>query len=228
MYENGGWIMSKRAVIFDLDGTLLDTLDDLTDAVNHILNKYGYPERSRGEVRSFLGNGARDLIKRSLPEGIDDELFEKYLAEYKEYYNAHSAVKTKPYDGVPALLESLKDKGILTAVVSNKPDDAVKELCRRYFGELVNISVGDRADLKRKPDAEPVRFAMDALGCESAVFVGDSEVDVMTAENADLPCVIMTWGFRDKGFLEEYGAKLFADDAEQLEKTIYELLAAEV
>lgn len=215
--------MNKRAVIFDLDGTLLDTLDDLANAVNYILCKYGFAERSREEIRGFLGNGARDLIKRSLPEGIDGELFEKYLAEYKEYYNAHSAVKTKPYDGVPALLESLKDKGILTAVVSNKPDDAVKELCRRYFGELVNISVGDRADLKRKPDAEPVRYAMSSLGCEKAVFVGDSEVDVLTAKNAGLPCISLTWGFRDKDFLEEHGAKIFASDTEQIKQRIYEL-----
>ena len=219
--------MSKRAVIFDLDGTLLDTLDDLTDAVNHILNKYGYPERSRGEVRSFLGNGARDLIKCSLPSGVEGELFEGYLLEYMEYYKAHSSLKTRPYEGVVDLLKRLKDKAISVAVVSNKPNAAVVELCERYFGELAPLAVGDRADLKRKPDAEPVRFAMDALGCKSAVFVGDSEVDVMTAKNAGLPCVIMTWGFRDKEFLEEYGAKLFADDAEQLEKTIYELLAAE-
>ena len=216
--------MSKFAVIFDLDGTLLDTLDDLADAVNHILKKHNYPPKSRKDIRSFLGNGARDLMKRSLPEGVEGDLFESLLEEYKDYYNAHSTLKTKPYDGVLDLLKALKDKGISTAVASNKPDDAVRKLCEKYFGDLVDFSVGDRADLKRKPDAEPIRYAMDRLGCENAIFVGDSEVDVMTAKNADLHCISLTWGFRDRDFLAERGAKIFADNAQELEDHIYELM----
>ena len=219
--------MSKSAVIFDLDGTLLDTLDDLADAVNYFLTTQGYPTVSRQTVRSYLGNGAADLIRRSLPERVDEETFARYVKEYTEYYAAHSAIKTKPYDGVLDILKELKKKGIVTAVVSNKPDIAVRELCRRYFGELVDFSVGDRPDINRKPSAEPVIFAMNSVGCDRAVFVGDSEVDVLTAANAGLPCISLTWGFRDRDFLEERGAIHFADDACQLEKQIFELLAEE-
>lgn len=217
--------MSKLAVIFDLDGTLLDTLDDLCDAVNHLLNNHGYPSVSKMAVRSYLGNGAAELVKLSLPEKVDDETFEKYLNEYKEYYAAHSKIKTKPYDGVVGVLKDLKARGIATAVVSNKPDNAVKALCREYFGELVCFALGDRPDIERKPSAAPVLFAMESIGCERAVFVGDSEVDVITAANAGLPCISLTWGFRDRDLLEEYGALHFADSAAQLDELIDELLA---
>ncbi len=216
--------MSKSAVIFDLDGTLLDTLDDLTSAVNYFLESHGYPTISKMTVRSYLGNGAAHLIRCSMPETVDSETFEKYVAEYAEYYRAHSAIATKPYDGVLDVLRELKGRGISVAVVSNKPDPSVKLLCRQYFGELVDFSVGDRTDIQRKPSADPVIFAMKTVGCDRAVFVGDSEVDVLTASNAGLPCVSLTWGFRDRDLLEEYGAINFADDAAQLRTQIYRLL----
>ena len=216
--------MSKNAVIFDLDGTLLDTLDDLTNAVNYFLESHGYPSIAKKTVRSYLGNGAAHLIKSAMPETVDDETFAKYVAEYAEYYRAHSSIETKPYDGVLDVLKELKSDGISVAVVSNKPDPSVKVLCRQYFGELVDFSVGDRPDIARKPSADPVILATKELGCERAVFVGDSEVDVLTANNAGMPCVSLTWGFRDRDVLEECGALHFADDAEELKEQIYRLL----
>ncbi len=217
--------MSKKAVIFDLDGTLLDTLDDLTAAVNYFLRTHGYPERTRSEIRHFLGNGAGYLIKCSLPERVDEDILSEYLREYIEYYNANSSIETKPYEGVTALLDELQKNGIATVVVSNKPDVVARELCREYFGDLVDFALGDREGIDRKPSADPVKYAMKRVGCDRAVFVGDSEVDILTAKNADLSCVCVTWGFRDRDMLEENGGRYFADNAEQLKDHIFELLS---
>ena len=214
----------KKAVIFDLDGTLLDTLTDLTNAVNHILRSYSMPERSGAEIRSYLGNGAKHLIRCALPREFDDETLERYLAEYVEYYNAHSTVETKPYDGVSELLAELKKSGISTAIVSNKPDEVVRELSRQYFGDLIDFAIGDRSDIARKPSPDPVRFAMNALGCSKAIFVGDSEVDVLTAKNAGMTCISLTWGFRDRDQLEESGAEIFASNSEELRRAIWKNL----
>ena len=214
----------KKAVLFDLDGTLLDTLADLKNAVNYILNKYGYPEKSLEETKANLGFGAAELIKRSLPNGVDSDRFAIYLEEYKAYYNAHSQIETAPYTGVLDVIRNLKGRGVKVAVVSNKPDLAVGLLCRDYFDGLIDFSVGDRADINRKPDAAPVKLAMEKLGCEKAVFVGDSEIDVKTAQNAKLPCVSVTWGFRDKQCLKEQGAEYFADTMEELEQLCLSLL----
>lgn len=216
--------MNKKAVIFDLDGTLLDTLGDLTDAVNHILTTYGFPKRSEAEVRSYLGNGARELVRLALPGAASESELDKYLEEYKAYYNAHSRIKTKPYDGVIELLRHLRECGVMTAVVSNKPDPAVGILCKEYFGDLLDMSLGDRADIERKPSAEPVKYAMKKLECDRAIYVGDSEVDVMTAKNAGIPCVSLTWGFRDKEALEECGATRFANNSDELKEQIFKLL----
>lgn len=217
--------MNKSAVIFDLDGTLLDTLDDLVNAVNYILKKYGFPERSVAAIRRFLGNGARDLVRRSVPETIEGEEFEKILADYMEYYNAHSRIETKPYPGVLELLSELKRNGINTAVVSNKPDMTVKSLCKEYFGDRLDFALGDRPDIKKKPAADPILLAMKELGCERAVYVGDSEVDILAAKNAELPCVSLTWGFRDREILEEYGAVTFAGNSNELKDQIFKLLS---
>ena len=218
--------MNKKAVIFDLDGTLLNTLGDLTDSVNHILETYKFPTKSEREVRSYLGNGARELVRLALPQAVGESELDKYLEEYKAYYNAHSKIKTKPYDGVIELLLHLRERGVMTAVVSNKPDPAVGILCKEYFGELLDISLGDRADIERKPSAEPVRYVINKLKCDKAIYVGDSEVDVQTAKNADIPCVSLTWGFRDKDVLEKCGATCFANNSDELKEQIFKLLFA--
>ena len=219
--------MNEIAVIFDLDGTLLDTLDDLANAVSYILKKYDFPERKRADIRRFLGNGARDLMRRSVPANIDGEDFERILADYMEYYNAHSKILTKPYDGVLPLLAELKACGIKTAVVSNKPDVTVRLLSREYFGDLLDFALGDRPDIKKKPSADPILLAMKYLGCERAVYVGDSEVDILAAKNAGLPCISLTWGFRDRELLEEQGATCFAGTADELKSEIFKLLCVE-
>ena len=216
--------MNDCAVLFDLDGTLLDTLGDLTDSVNYILGKYGYPLRTMSEVRGFLGYGAGHLIKCALPDGIEQRQVDAYTEEYKGYYKAHSQIKTGPYDGIVWLLRELKGRGIATAVVSNKPDPATKALCKEYFGELIDLALGELPEIEKKPSAAPLHYAMEALGCNKAVFVGDAETDVLAAKNADMPCVSVTWGFRDKDVLEECGACIFADDAATLAEKLLSLL----
>ena len=215
---------NKWAVIFDLDGTLLDTYDDLANAINHMLTKYNYPTRNRQEIRRFLGNGARDLVCRSLPGGVDGDTVEQFLEEYKVYYNAHSQINTKPYDGVIEVLKTLRSRGIATAVVSNKPDLAVRGLCAHYFDGTVDFAIGDRPGIERKPSGDPIIFAIKELGCDRAIYVGDSEVDIEAAKNACLPCVSVTWGFRDLDVLEESGGYIFADDSSQLERKLFELI----
>ncbi len=208
-----------RAVIFDLDGTLLNTLGDLCDSVNFVLHSYGFPERSIEEVNSFIGNGIGELIRRALPDG-KEEFFDCALAKFKEYYGEHANIKTCVYDGLVDVLAALRNDGYKIAVVTNKVDFAAKELCREYFGGLVDVAVGDRAGASRKPAPDSVFEVMRILGCDKAVYVGDSDVDIATAKNAGLPCIAVTWGFRDKEFLEMHGGCLFADNAEDLYRKI--------
>ena len=215
---------SKKAIIFDLDGTLLDTLDDLTDCVNYMLEKYGYKLRNRLEIRRFLGNGARYLIDCSLGGALEGKVFERFLEEYKAYYEKNSGIKTKPYDNIVALLGRLKKLGFKIAVVSNKPDGAARYLCDLHFPELVDFALGDRDDIRRKPAADPVLLAMKELDCGEAVYVGDSEVDIQTAKNANIPCVSVTWGFRDRDELMVSGASYFADNVDELGTILLNLM----
>ena len=207
--------MKYETVIFDLDGTLLDTLDDLTGAVNHALARYGLPLRTREQVRPLLGYGVRNLIRCSMPEGSDDALFEKVLGEYMPYYAAHCQEKTAPYEGIRGLLEELCARGICTAVVSNKPDGAAKTLCRHHFGDSLALAVGHFEGVERKPAPDLVTFAMRELGCDASrtVYVGDTEVDFQTARNAGIDCIGVTWGFRDREELEAGGFSPLADTA---------------
>ena len=205
----------SRAVIFDLDGTLLNTLYDLCDSVNYVLESYGYPQRTLKEVNSFIGNGIGELIRRSLPLDAQDKLDEA-LKKFREYYGEHSKDKTCVYDGLIPVLEKLRADGYKIGVVTNKVDFAAKELCEEFFGELVDIALGDRVGFPRKPDPAPVKEAMEYLGCDKAIFVGDSDVDILTAKNAGLPCIAVTWGFRDREFLEKNGGEIFADNADEL------------
>lgn len=212
--------MRYTTVIFDLDGTILNTLDDLADSVNYALRKCGYPARSRDEVCAFVGNGAKKLIERSAPQGISDEDLNKYHQVFIAHYEKHSAIKTCPYNGIPELLDKLISLGVGLGVVSNKPDIAVKPLCDRYFPGVFNTAVGEREKdgIRKKPCPDAVFEAMEKLGAtpEKTLYVGDSDVDVKTAQNAGIDCAAVTWGFRSREFLKENGAVLFADNADEL------------
>lgn len=205
-------------VIFDLDGTLLDTLEDLKDAVNYVLGQFGYPQRSIEEVRRFVGNGAGVLIQRSVPEGVDPE---PVFAAFRGYYDAHCQEKTKPYDGILDALGQLREE-YLIAVVSNKPDSAVKALCADYFPGI--YARGESADCPRKPAPDMVWKAMEAIGVENCVYVGDSEVDVVTARNAGVPCLSVLWGFRDREEIEAMGGRNFCESTEELVEKLEELI----
>ena len=215
--------MSYSLAIFDLDGTVLDTLDDLADSVNFALDKNSLPGRSVAEVRAFVGNGIRSLIERAVPSGTDAALTTKLLAEFKSYYGAHSADKTAPYEGVLEMLAALREAGVRTAVVSNKADFAVQPLVKRYFGDLFDVALGeDTAKRPAKPAPDMVRHVLHLLDVskDEAVYVGDSDVDVLTARNAGLPCIAVTWGFRDRACLQNAGATRFVDTAKELQDLI--------
>lgn len=205
-------------ILFDLDGTLLDTLQDLTDATNYALRQHGYPERHISEIRKFVGNGAANQIRLSVPE---EEDFQPVLATYKPYYDAHCQIKTAPYPGVLEALEELR-KEYPVAVVSNKPDSAVKVLSRQYFGDI--YARGEAPDCPRKPAPDVVYRTMEALGVEKCVYVGDSEVDVLTAKNAGVPCLTVLWGFRDRDVLTAAGAMHFCEKTENLADDVRKLI----
>ena len=199
--------------MWDLDGTLLDTLDDLTDGVNYALAQFGYPLRSPGEVRRFVGNGARNLIRRAVPGQADPApVYECFQA----YYAAHCQIKTRPYEGIMDALARLD--GYPMAVVSNKPDGAVRALCAQYFPGI--RARGESADCPRKPAPDMVYRAMADLGVETCIYVGDSEVDVLTANNAGVLCLSVLWGFRDRAEIEAAGGKHFCTDPAELARTL--------
>lgn len=210
--------MGYRAILFDLDGTLLDTLDDLRDACNYALSRVGEPPRSREEIRRFVGNGLGKLVERAVPGGRAHPRFGEALAVMQRYYAAHSQINTRPYPGVPSLLEGLKGEGYALAVVSNKPDRAVKELSARYFGGALAVSIGEREGVRRKPAPDTALEALRLLGAgrAEALYVGDSEVDIGTARNAGLDCLCVTWGFRERETLAAAGANAFADTPEDV------------
>lgn len=200
-------------VIFDLDGTLLDTLDDLCAAVNHALRTHGLPERATQEIRSFLGNGIRRLMQLSVPENMNEEDFENVFRTFRTYYVAHCMDSTRPYPGIMPLLEALKERGVKMAIVSNKVHTAVQELNRRFFDRYMTTAVGESATVRRKPNPDALLRALQEMGSlrERALYVGDSEVDIETARNAGIPCVTVLWGFRDRDFLMRSGAEICID-----------------
>ena len=210
----------KTGILFDLDGTLLNTLEDLLDATNVALAQFGCPERTLPELRTFVGNGARNQIRLSLPGRDDDPDLEKVLTFYKEYYSAHCQNKTAPYPGVMEALAEL-GKEFPIAIVSNKPDAAVKTLCAWHFPGV--YALGEAADCPRKPAPDMVFKAMKEIGVESCIYVGDSEVDIRTAKNADVPCVSVLWGFRDRDVLEAEGGRHFCGTMEDMVSLIREL-----
>ena len=208
-------------ILFDLDGTLLDTLDDLLDATNYALAHHGYPPRTKPELRRFVGNGAMNQIRLSLPEGCSPEEVQAVLDTYKPYYTAHCQNKTAPYPGIPEALAELKEKHPI-AIVSNKPDAAVKALCADFFPGI--YSLGETPDCPRKPAPDMVYKAMSVIGADRCIYVGDSEVDVITAGNAGVPCLSVLWGFRDKEDMEAVGSEHFCDDTSVLAEKIEELI----
>lgn len=212
--------MDKRYAIFDLDGTLLNTLDDLMDSMNYILRENNFPERSRDEIRKFVGNGLKKLVERAIPEGYkkNNILIDKLYVDLSKYYKEHSDIKTAPYPEILEMLDELIANGFVVAIVSNKIDPAVKELSTKYFGDRIKSAIGESPDIKHKPEPDMVLMAMEELGAtkENSMYIGDSEVDIQTAVNVGIPCISVLWGFRDKEFLEESGGAIFANSVKKL------------
>ena len=210
--------MGCRAVLFDMDGTVLDTLEDLWAAVNVSLGRFGLPEASRDAVRAGLGNGAAHLIACVAPE----ERREEVLAFYKPYYDAHCNIKTRPYPGILPLMARLRARGVKQAIISNKPDPAVQELASFFFPGLLETAVGESERVRVKPNPDAILAAAAEMGVALAdcVYVGDSEVDVLAAKNAGLRCVSVCWGFRGEEELKAAGAKHLAHDAGELERIL--------
>lgn len=207
-----------NAVIFDLDGTLLNTLDDLMDSTNYALRMQNFPERSREEVRRFVGNGVKKLIERAVPEKTSVADMEQTLAIFKEHYAGNMMNKTAPYEGIEIMLRTLKEKSVPMAIVSNKFDPAVKELNHLFFETYIQTAIGESEKVSKKPAPDTAFEALRQLGIsgESAVYVGDSDVDILTAKNAGLDCISVTWGFRNRAFLLEHGAECLIDSPQEL------------
>ena len=214
--------MKYELIIFDLDGTILDTLNDLADSVNFALIKNGLPERTVAEIRCFVGNGIRRLIERSVPEGTDTRLTDLVFSDFKCHYKDNCCNKTKAYDGIISLLDKLNVSEIPCAVVSNKADFAVREIVKRYFDGCFAYYAGEKEGIPRKPAPDSVFEAIKYFGADKnrVLYVGDSEVDVQTAANAEIECVCVSWGFRDYEVLKENGAEVIVADVAELEKYI--------
>lgn len=215
------------SVIFDLDGTLLDSLDDLADSVNFALAHYGLPQRSLDEVRSLLGNGVKALVRGALPEASDEDAFKAVYESFHANYLVHCMDKTRPYPGVLAALQRLRAEGYALAIVSNKLDEMVQRLSRRFFASCVDVAVGERPGIRRKPSPDGVRAVAEQLECPpgSIVYVGDSEVDIATAANAGVPCLSVLWGFRSREYLEQCAARHFVATPDELPEAVACLLA---
>ena len=212
--------MSYQTYIFDLDGTLLDTLGDLAASVNYAMRTHGMPEHSVDEVCRFVGNGVRRLMECAVPGGAAHPAFEAAFATFRRHYMEHSLDTTRPYEGIPEMLQELKRRGRHTAVVSNKFDAATKELCRHFFPDTIDVAVGEHEaeGIRKKPAPDTVLQALSQLGVgqEGAVYVGDSDVDIQTARNSGLPCISVLWGFRDREFLLAHGAETFVSQPSEL------------
>lgn len=204
--------------IFDLDGTLLSTLGDLAASCNYALRTNGMPEHSIDDVRRFVGNGVKKLMERAIPNGLSNPLFDKTYADFREHYMHHNLDTTKPYPGVMEMLENLRNHGKKIAVVSNKFYAATQALCRHFFGDLVDVAIGEREGIRKKPAPDTVNEALRQMNVtrEKAVYIGDSDVDVMTAKNSDMPCISVLWGFRDYDFLVQHDATIFISSPLQL------------
>lgn len=216
--------MQKKVVIFDLDGTLLNTLNDLTDSTNYVLKKYNYPQKTLNEVRNLVGNGVSKLIERAIPDGKENSYFVNCLKDFKDHYSKNMYDNTCPYDGIISALQELRQKGLKIAVASNKFDTAVKELCRKYFTNLIDFSIGEdeKNGIYKKPDPAMVSSIIKKYSVckEEVLYVGDSEVDIQTAQNSGVDCLSVSWGFKSREFLENHGAKIIIDSPVQISEYI--------
>ena len=214
-------------IIFDLDGTLMNTLDDLHDSVSYALRQAGLAPNPKQDTRRYLGNGVRNLVNRSVEQACptaDEALKERVFEIFRAYYVAHSMDKTAPYEGIPEMLKECKKRGFFTAIVSNKLDPAVKDLHKAFFADSIDVAIGETPTVKRKPAPDMVDEAIRQLSLlygrsiekSECVYVGDSEVDLQTAKNSDLPCIAVSWGFRDRDYLVEQGAKTIIDCPDEL------------
>ena len=209
-------------VIFDMDGTVLNTLDDLAASVNYVLTRYGMPVHCTEDYRRYFGNGIRYALQCAVPKGTEEAAIDQMLPVFREHYNAHCLDKTRPYDGIQELMKALRDRGYKLAIVSNKIDSAVKELNAKFFSDYVDVAIGEREGIRRKPAPDTVVQALEELKSakHEAVYIGDSEVDLQTAANAGLPCISVLWGFREEDFLTEQGAAGYVNTPQE----IYDLL----
>ena len=214
--------MKYKLAIFDMDGTILSTLDDLANGVDYALRENGLPARSKQETRAALGSGVRFLIEQSVPDVLSDVEISKVEEDFLKYYKVHSMDNTRPYDGIVELIKEVRESGIKTAVVSNKIDSAVKELCANFFEGAFDVAYGERPGIPRKPDPKPINAIIDEfrLSKNEVVYIGDSEVDLLTANNAKIDHIIVTWGFRDREFLEQNGAKNLVESMDKLKAEI--------
>lgn len=210
--------MEYSTYIFDLDGTLLDSLQDLAVSCNYALKKHQMAERTIEEVRHFVGNGVKKLMERAIPGGLEHPEFEETYQDFRQHYMVHNLDNTCPYPGVMDLLKNLHEHGKKLAVVSNKFYDATRELCQHFFSDYVSVAIGEREDIHRKPAPDTVMEALRQLGVDKtdAVYIGDSDVDIATARNSGMPCISVLWGFRDKEFLLEHGATTFVSSPQEL------------
>lgn len=219
--------MGKDTLIFDLDGTLLNTMGDLHACFNHAIAECGFPPRSYDEIQSFIGHGVKCAIEKSLPHKVDEKTLEKIIANFKEYYSKHIDDYTKPYDGIIEMLEYLKEKNYKLGIFSNKYDDAVKKLNNRFFGKYIEIAVGECEGIDCKPCPEGLIRTAKLLDSdiENCIYIGDSDTDILTAKNAQIPCISVLWGYRDKAFLLKSGGKFFAQEPKEIieiiEKKLY-------
>lgn len=210
--------LKYKVAVFDMDGTILNTLQDLADSINFALKENGFPPRTIEEVRLFVGNGVKKLVERAVPENASLEQQEKVLESFNRYYPEHCHINTKPYDGILELLQKLKSNGMKLAVNSNKPDYGVKELCKKYFDGIFDVEIGIKDGIKTKPSPDALNKILGLLNCEkqAAVYIGDSDVDIMTAKNACIHSISVDWGFRSKDFLKKNGAEKIVENCDEL------------
>lgn len=210
--------MKYDLIIFDMDGTILNTLEDLKNSLNYVLQQAGYQTRTLEEVRTFVGNGIRKTIERALPSDIEEEKIDELFSLFMDYYAIHNTDNTKPYNGVIELLKELKHLGYKTAVVSNKQDSAVKSLCKKFFTGLFDVEIGEKENIAKKPEPDEVNEVLKILNIDrtKSIYIGDSEVDIQTAQNSKMKSIIVDWGFRDRKFLYEHGAEVIVSNPSEI------------